>query len=423
VRTRLALLTLALGAALASPVAAGALEDAVADTAHTPDEYLATFDEALLPGLGPIGAPPPITGNPEIDARIRELGEARGYTRRPEPTQNLVRTDGALLQPAASTAWEGLQAAARAEGQTLILTSGYRSGSHQASLMLGKLTGYNDASIEAVLDIIAVPGYSKHHTGYALDMVSDTHQRFDFVNSPEYSWLAENNFERAKAFGFIPSYPEGIINAGPNPEPWELVWVGATNIVCGDFEATPEAPFCDTTGSTFAGDITWLLEQGITTGCRVNRFCTNDIVSRAQGATFLWRMEAMPAASAVIEFDDVAPNTFYTEAVRWMVELRYTSGTSPSTFSPNENLTREQFVTFLWRLAGQPPPLEPLPFNDVNPDGFSADAVAWAAEVGVTTGTSATTFSPSDTATRGQAAAFIHRYERLGIQFAGGAHD
>ncbi|NCG37492.1 MAG: hypothetical protein GWP48_08215 [Actinobacteria bacterium] len=155
----------------------------------------------------------------------------------------------------------------------------------------------------------------------------------------------------------------------------------------------------------------------------MNRFCTNDIVSRAQGATFLWRMEAMPAASAVIEFDDVAPNTFYTEAVRWMVELRYTSGTSPSTFSPNENLTREQFVTFLWRLAGQPPPLEPLPFNDVNPDGFSADAVAWAAEVGVTTGTSATTFSPSDTATRGQAAAFIHRYERLGIQFAGGAHD
>ncbi|MBT5579252.1 MAG: hypothetical protein HOJ56_02975 [Acidimicrobiaceae bacterium] len=420
-RTGLALLTLAVGAALASPVAAGALEDAVADTAHTPDEYLATFDEALLPGLGPIGAPPPITGNPEIDARIREIGEARGYTRRPEPTQNLVRTDGVLLQPAASAAWEGLQAAARAEGQTLILTSGYRSGSHQASLMLGKLTGYNDASIEAVLDIIAVPGYSKHHTGYALDMVSDTHQRFDFANSPEYSWLAENNFERAKAFGFIPSYPEGIINAGPNPEPWELVWVGATNIVCGDFEATPDAPFCDTTGSTFAGDIAWLLEQEITTGCRAIRFCTNDNVTRAQAATFLWRMEGMPTASAVIEFDDVAPTTFYTEAVRWMVEFGHTTGTSPSAFSPDDDLTREQFVTFLWRLAGRPAPLKPLPFDDVDPGRFSADAIAWAAEVEITLGTSPTEFSPSNTATRGQAAAFLHRYDQLDIQFADNA--
>jgi len=421
VRTGLALLILAVGAALASPVAAGALEDAVAGTAHTPDEYLATFDEALLPGLGPIGPPPPITGNPEIDARIRELGEARGYTRRPEPTKNLVWTDGVLLQPAASAAWEGLQAAARAEGQTLILTSGYRSGSHQASLMLGRLAGYNDASIEAVLDIIAVPGYSKHHTGYALDMVSDTHQLFDFVNSPEYSWLAENNFERAKAFGFIPSYPEGIINAGPNPEPWELVWVGATNIVCGDFEATPEAPFCDTTGSTFSGDIAWLLEQGITTGCRANRFCTNDNVTRAQAATFLWRMEGMPTASAAIEFDDVGLNRFYTPAVQWMVEFGYTTGTSPSVFSPNDDLTREQFVTFLWRLAGRPTPVEPLPFDDVDPGRYSADAVAWAAEVGVTVGTSATEFSPSNTATRGQAAAFLHRYDRLDIQLANNA--
>ena len=182
-RKGLLLAILAIAPSLASPVDAGVVEDAVEATAHTPDEYLNTFNDAMLPGLGPIGDPPPITGNTEIDARIRELGEARGYTRRPEPVQSLVWVDGIPLQPDASAAWERLQAAARADGQTLILTSGYRSGSHQASLMLGKLTGYNDASIEAVLDIIAVPGYSKHHTGYALDMVSDTHQRFDFIRT------------------------------------------------------------------------------------------------------------------------------------------------------------------------------------------------------------------------------------------------
>lgn len=419
-RKGFALLVLAISASLASPVNAGVLDDAVAATAHTPDEYLDTFNEAVLPGLGPIGDPPSITGNPEIDARIRELGEARGYTRHPEPIQSLIWVDGILLQPDASAAWKRLKAAASADGQTLILTSGYRSGSYQAALMQDQLTGYDDASIETVLDIIAVPGYSRHHTGYTLDLMSDTHQRFDFANSPEYDWLAANDFQRAKTYGFIPSYPEGIINAGPNPEPWEFVWVGATNIVCGDFEATPKALFCDTIGSPFVRNIAWLIERGITTGCRANRFCTNDTLTRAQAATFLWRMEGMPRASAAIEFDDVALNGFYTEAVRWMVEIGHTLGTSPSAFSPNDDLTREQFVTFLWRLAGQPAPRKPLPFDDVDPDRFSADAIAWAAEVGVTVGTSSTEFSPADTATRGQVAAFLHRYDRIHVQLTNG---
>lgn len=419
-RTRFILVALALFAALASPAAAGVVEDAVAATAHTADEYLATFDQALLPGLAIIGDPPSITGNIDTDDRIRELGEARGYIRRPEPSQGLVWTDGVLLQPDASSAWEALQASARADGQTLIITSGYRSGSHQASLMRGRSTGYDDASIEALLDIVAVPGYSKHHTGYALDMKSDTHLLFDFAASPEYTWLAENNFERAKAHGFIPSYPGGILNAGPNPEPWEFVWVGAANILCGDAGATDGEPFCDTFGSPFGDDVAWLLAEDITTGCRDDRFCTNHNVSRAQAATFLWRMELMPAASATIEFEDVSPDAYYTEAVRWMVENGYTTGTSPTTFDPDGDLTREQFVTFLWRVAGRPSPTEPAPFEDVDTDGFSADAIAWASEVGVTTGTSPIEFSPSATATRGQAAAFLHRYELLGIQLTGG---
>jgi hypothetical protein len=420
VRTRLILVALALFASLASPAAAGVVEDAVAATAHTPDEYLATFDHALLPGLANIIDPPSITGDAAIDNRIRELGEARGYIRRPEPNRDLVSTDGVLLQPDASTAWEALQAAARAEGQTLIITSGYRSGSHQALLMRERSTGYDDASIEALLDTVAVPGYSKHHTGYAIDMKSDTHLLFDFAASPEYAWLAENNFAKAKAHGFIPSYPEGSVNAGPNPEPWEFVWVGASNILCGDTDATEGEPFCDTFGSPFGGDVAWLLAEGITTGCRDDRFCTDHNVSRAQAATFLWRMELMPTASVMIEFEDVPADAYYTEAVRWMVENGFTTGISPTAFSPDSDLTREQFVTFLWRVAGRPMPSKPGPFNDVDPDGFSATAIAWAAEVGVTTGTSPTEFSPSATATRGQAAAFLHRYDTLGLQLTGG---
>ncbi len=417
---RLVLAVVAVSAALVAPASAGVVDDAVAATAHTPAEYLATFDNALLPGLGEIGDPPGITGIAEVDARIRELGEARGYTRRPEANGELVWTDGFRLQPNAAAAWERLQAAARADGQTLILTSGYRSGSHQASLMRGRLTGHSDAAIEAVLDIVAVPGYSKHHTGYALDMKSDTHVLYNFADSPEYAWLADDNFARAKAHGFVPSYPDGITNAGPNPEPWEFVWVGATNILCGDLDATEGEPFCDTFGSSFGSDVAWMLEEGITTGCRLDRFCTNDNVSRAQAATFLWRMEDRPAATASVEFDDVGPDTYFTEAVRWLVENGHTTGTSATEFSPSADLTREQFVTFLWRVAGRPAPTEPLFFEDVDPDRYSADAIAWAANVGVTNGTSLTEFSPKATATRGQVAAFLHRYTLLWVHLSGG---
>jgi len=420
VRIRLTLITLTVFASLTAPASAGVVDDAVAATAHTPQEYLDTFDSALLPGLANIVDPPSITGNAEVDARIRELGEARGYVRRAEPSQDLVWTDGVLLQPDASAAWEALQASARADGQTLILTSGYRSGSHQASLMRGRITGYDDAAIEAVLDVVAVPGYSKHHTGYALDMKSDTHVLFDFADSPEYAWLAENDFERAKAHGFIPSYPDGIVNAGPNPEPWEFVWVGAANILCGDLGTTDGEPFCDTFGSPFGKDVAWMLDEGITVGCRDDRFCTNENVSRAQAATFLWRMEEMPATTAMIDFEDVPSNAYYTEAVRWMVENRHTNGTSLTTFSPDDDLTREQFVTFLWRVAGEPEPTESAPFVDIDPDGYAAAAIAWAAEVGVTTGTSPTEFSPRATATRGQAAAFLHRFKLLGTPLTGG---
>ncbi len=406
-------IALAMAVLAPTPATAGVIEDTVAATVHTPDELLATFDDAELAGLGPEGPAPAITGNAETDARIRAIAEARGYERRAEPSQTLVAVDGYRLQPEAAAAWEALQAEAAAAGHSIILTSGYRSPATQAGLFRSRLRSTSDEEIDRVLATVAAPGYSRHHTGYAIDVKTPTHVLHDFATSGTYAWMAADNWAIAKSFGFIPSYPAGASAAGPDPEPWEFVWVGPVNIICGDFEPSTEAPFCDTIESTFATDVVWLHEAGITTGCRVGRFCVNTEITRAQAATMIWRMEGQPVSTSDIPFIDVPDDTYYTEAVRWMVETALTTGTSPTEFSPHNPLTRDQFVTFLWRYAGSPSPTEPHQFEDVPVASFATTAVSWAAESGVTTGTSLTEFSPVATATRGQAAAFLHRFDLL----------
>ena len=111
-------------------------------------------------------------------------------------------------------------------------------------------------------------------------------------------------------------------------------------------------------------------------------------------------------------FEDVAEDTYYYEPIRWAVnhDPQITNGTSPTTFSPNATCTRAQVVTFLWRAMGQPEPTKKdNPFTDVKEGQYYYKAVLWALEKGITTGTSATTFSPDSGCTRGQVVTFLHR--------------
>ncbi len=408
-------LTMSVVAAVLVPAAAsaGSVGDAVAATNHTPAQIAASFDLALLPGLAPIGDPPAITGDPQLDARIRSIAEARGYQRRAEPNRPLVNVGGRFLQPEAAAGWESLRAAAAAVGIPISITSGYRPVDTQIGFLVQRLGNRSDAAIDRALSTVAAPGYSKHHTGYAIDMRSGPYEGFAFKDSAAYAWLAADNFANAKAHGWLPSYPEGSALVGPRPEPWEFVWVGPTNIICGDFQPSPGHPFCDAIGSTFEGDIEWLLSNGITTGCHDARYCTDDHLTRAQAATMMWRLSGLPVASTTTDpFDDVPPNAYYTQPVHWMTDNAITTGVTATEFLPLRPTTRAEFVTFLWRMAGRPSAVSPIPFDDVDPHGWSADAIAWASETGITHGTSATMFSPDALTTRGQAAAFLHRFSR-----------
>jgi LAS superfamily LD-carboxypeptidase LdcB len=186
--------------------------------------------------------PPEITGNPEADARIRELAESRGYVLSSIPRGAIIQLDEPnlegenLLQPLAAASWVSLKQAALDAGYPIILTSAYRSIEYQRALFLERLyangtnpsfivAGVGDRAILDTLAYTAPPGYSRHHTGYTIDLWCDDGSR-SFVASSCYRWMSENNYENAKIHQWVPSYPEGASMQGPEPEPWEYVWVG-----------------------------------------------------------------------------------------------------------------------------------------------------------------------------------------------------
>lgn len=114
--------------------------------------------------------------------------------------------------------------------------------------------------------------------------------------------------------------------------------------------------------------------------------------------------------SSKFNFHDVTRFDYFYDAVKWAVDHDITSGTGRFTFSPNAVCTRAQTVTFLWRAAGSPRPVSTVnPFTDVHYGDYFYQAVLWAVENGITMGTSATTFSPDATVTRAQVVTFLWR--------------
>ncbi len=163
-------------------------------------------------------------------------------------------------------------------------------------------------------------------------------------------------------------------------------------------------------GSYFEDAVDWSVENGITTGTDASHFSPNGICTRAQAVTFLWRAAGSPAPkSTAMPFADVPADSYFYSAVLWAVENGITTGTSATTFSPAANCTRAQIVTFLWRAAGSPAAEGGSPFADVPADAYYAGAVRWAVKKGITTGTSAATFSPDAHCTRAQIVTFIWR--------------
>ncbi len=170
-------------------------------------------------------------------------------------------------------------------------------------------------------------------------------------------------------------------------------------------------PFWDVnSGLYFHIPVLWALEMGITTGVDENHFAPDNKCTRGQAVTFLWRAAGCPEPGLTSEnFEDVGPGDYFYKAVLWALENGITTGVSESRFAPNENCTRAQIVTFMWRYDGSPDAAG-KGFSDVKAGDWFASAVAWAAGKGITTGYSDGSFGPGDSCTRGQMVTFLYRY-------------
>lgn len=433
-------------------------EEEVEFPLYTGGQLNELFTTAPLDHLAPPGPAPAITGESSVDARIRQIAEERGYLRRPFATE-LVAVDGHRLQEEAASAWQALQAEASRAGYTLQLLAGYRTASTQRAIFLGGLVDYSDSEIDAQLRWAAPPGYSKHHTGYAVDITQAGWRASDFDESPAGRWLAVGDYRNAKRFGFIPSYPEDAIEQGPEPEPWEWTYVGVDTIRCGSFHlgyaagldsANPAGTihdlevcgdlaltrgavayylsdvlgveegsddFVDDDGTVYEDAIEGIAAAGITAGCNPpegDRFCPKEHVTRGEMAVFLDRaLDWETTDMNHFTDDDGSP---FEDAIDRMAAAGITQGCNPPAgdrFCPQDQVTRRQLLAFLDRALDLPEGPTDYEGTFVDDDGsvFEGD-IEWLAASGISRGCNPPVndrFCPDRSVSRGEMAAFLVR--------------
>ena len=155
--------------------------------------------------------------------------------------------------------------------------------------------------------------------------------------------------------------------------------------------------------------VKWAVKNGITTGVGNDLFAPEQPCTRAQIVTFLWRAAGSPEPKgAASGMSDVVSGSYYEKAVAWAIENGITTGTTATTFSPDATCTRAQAVTFLAR-ALKAKAASAAEFSDVPTGSYFADAVAWAAANGVTEGIGGGLFGSDNDCTRGQIVTFLYR--------------
>ena len=173
-------------------------------------------------------------------------------------------------------------------------------------------------------------------------------------------------------------------------------------------------------GAWYEEGVRWAIDSGIMNGVGGGLFDPNGSTTRAMLVTMLWRMEGEPFPETASPFKDVVPGAWYADAVTWAMENGIVTGYDPETFGPNDIVTREQIVTILYRYAkflgldtGAHDTLDAYTDADTISD-WALDAFRWAVAVGVIKGVSATELSPKTEATRAQVATMLMRFSRLG---------
>ena len=165
----------------------------------------------------------------------------------------------------------------------------------------------------------------------------------------------------------------------------------------------------------FYNSVKWAVGKNITNGTSSTTFSPYKSCTRAEIVTFLWRAAGSPEPTTTRNpFRDVnaVTHSSYYKAILWASQKGIAAGTSTTTFSPDQVCTRAQIVTFLYRYAGKPSGYYSNPFKDVSATNEASyyNAILWASGKGITTGSSPTTFSPYASCNRAEAVTFLYRY-------------
>ncbi len=174
----------------------------------------------------------------------------------------------------------------------------------------------------------------------------------------------------------------------------------------------PVSPFADVYYDDYYFDsVLWAVESKITAGTSATTFSPEKVITRAEVVTMLWRAAGSPAPQFDWNpFTDVSTDAYYYNAVLWAVENDVTVGTTETTFSPNELCTRAQVMTMLWRTKGSPVSQQTKDmFLDVTEDDYFYLPVIWAVENGITGGTGLFLFSPDAPCSRAQIVTFLYK--------------
>lgn len=187
---------------------------------------------------------------------------------------------------------------------------------------------------------------------------------------------------------------------------------------CKNVAVVPDlsGPYYDVSGThTWVDQIQWFKDANIATGFSDGTFRPTDTVSRQAMASFLWNYAGRPApAPDAPTFSDVPAGSPFATAIRWMAGEGIASGAGDGTFRGNAALTRQAAASFLWKFADQPPvPAGAPSFSDVPAGNAFRPAIRWMAGVGITGGTTPTTFDPGGRLTRQTMAAFLFRFDNL----------
>ena len=176
----------------------------------------------------------------------------------------------------------------------------------------------------------------------------------------------------------------------------------------GTAAAGKEVKFSDVDEKAYYYDaVQWAVQQGITSGTSETTFSPDQECTCGQTISLLWRSAGSPAPKGQNNpFTDVKENAYYYQPALWAAENGIVTGTA---LHPDEPVTRGQFAAFLYRKAGTPAVGSKSSFTDVPGDAYYAQAVAWVAAQGIASGTGENTFSPDAVCTRGQIVTFLYR--------------